>query len=78
KGPLAWLAHRGYHGFAMPTWERKIRVMADWFPNAVLGRDTTEISDLETPYRAFRTAATPAPQPAKAGEGAEKAKAENK
>ena len=64
KGTLAWLAHRGYHGFAMPTWERKIRVIADWLLNAVLGRDTTEISDLETPYRAFRTAATPAKKPA--------------
>ncbi|EMY32951.1 NADH dehydrogenase, partial [Arthrobacter crystallopoietes BAB-32] len=71
KGPLAWLAHRGYHGFAMPTWERKIRVIADWTLNAILGRDTTEISDIETPYRAFRTAAAPAkkPEPAKA-EGA--------
>ncbi|MCW2132504.1 NADH dehydrogenase [Arthrobacter sp. VKM Ac-2550] len=59
KGRLAWLAHRGYHGFAMPTMERKIRVVADWLLNAVLGRDTTEIADLETPYRAFRTAATP-------------------
>ena len=64
KGTLAWLAHRGYHGFAMPTWERKVRVIADWLLNAVLGRDTTEISDLETPYRAFRTAATPAKKPA--------------
>ncbi|MFD1212350.1 NAD(P)/FAD-dependent oxidoreductase [Arthrobacter sp. GCM10027362] len=72
KGPLAWLAHRGYHGFAMPTVERKIRVMADWALNAVLGRDTTEISDLETPYRAFRTAAAPAPKPA-ADKEAEKA-----
>jgi NADH dehydrogenase len=71
KGPLAWLAHRGYHGFAMPTWERKIRVIADWGLNAVLGRDTTEIADLETPYRAFRTAATPAPKPAAEGEKAQ-------
>ncbi|MCG2620633.1 FAD-dependent oxidoreductase [Arthrobacter sp. I2-34] len=77
KGPLAWLAHRGYHGFAMPTWERKIRVMADWALNGVLGRDTTEISDIETPYRAFRTAATPAPKPAE-GKDTGKAKAGSK
>ncbi|NKX53236.1 NAD(P)/FAD-dependent oxidoreductase [Arthrobacter mobilis] len=64
KGTLAWLAHRGYHGLAMPTVERKIRVIADWTLNALLGRDTTEISDIETPYRAFRAAATPAPAPA--------------
>lgn len=78
KGPLAWLAHRGYHGFAMPTWERKIRVMADWALNAVLGRDTTEISDLDTPYRAFRTAATPAPKPAAEGKDTGKATAGSK
>ncbi|WP_336710947.1 NAD(P)/FAD-dependent oxidoreductase [Arthrobacter sp. USHLN218] len=79
KGTLAWLAHRGYHGFAMPTWERKIRVIADWFLNAVLGRDTTEISDLETPYRAFRTAATPAKKPAaKVEDAREGQKAEDK
>ena len=25
---LAWLIHRGYHGFAIPTWERKVLVMS--------------------------------------------------
>ena len=30
KGRLAWYMHRGYHGLAMPTWNRKIRVFADW------------------------------------------------
>ena len=30
KGRLAWYMHRGYHGLAMPTWNRKIRVIADW------------------------------------------------
>lgn len=79
KGTLAWLAHRGYHGFAMPTWERKVRVIADWFLNAVLGRDTTEIADLETPYRAFRSAAAPAKKPAdKAEDAKDGQKAEDK
>jgi len=80
KGTPAWLAHRGYHGFAMPTLERKVRVIADWLLNAVLGRDTTEISDLETPYRAFRTAATPAKKPAvaKAEDAKDGQKAEDK
>ncbi|HQE47631.1 MAG TPA: FAD-dependent oxidoreductase, partial [Rhodoglobus sp.] len=26
KGYIAWVMHRGYHGLAIPTWERKIRV----------------------------------------------------
>ena len=33
KGPLAWLAHRGYHGLAMPTVERKIRVVFELDPD---------------------------------------------
>ncbi|WP_103350782.1 CBS domain-containing protein [Amycolatopsis sp. CA-128772] len=28
KGPPAWLMHRGYHVPAVPTWERKVRVLA--------------------------------------------------
>lgn len=59
KGFLAWLAHRGYHGLAMPTFERKFRVIAIWFWNLVLGRDTTPLYDLQTPSRAFYVAATP-------------------
>ena len=30
KGRLAWYMHRGYHGMAVPTLNRKIRVFADW------------------------------------------------
>ena len=30
KGLLAWFMHRGYHGLAMPSWERKIRVFVGW------------------------------------------------
>ncbi|MFI7481987.1 NAD(P)/FAD-dependent oxidoreductase [Kocuria sp. M1R5S2] len=64
KGAPAWLAHRGYHGAAVPTWERKLRVLADWSLGAALGRDTTGTSDVAAPYRAFRSAAAPVPPPA--------------
>ena len=37
KGPLAWLAHRGYHGMAMPTVERKIRVISGWIVGLLHG-----------------------------------------
>lgn len=30
-GFVAWVMHRGYHGLAMPTWERKIRVVSGWY-----------------------------------------------
>ncbi|MEY4450630.1 MAG: hypothetical protein RLZZ304_1005, partial [Actinomycetota bacterium] len=43
KGFLAWCMHRGYHGLAMPMWERKIRVFAGWVWNFVLRRDIVGI-----------------------------------
>ena len=33
KGFVAWVAHRGYHGLAMPSWERKWRVLWGWWNN---------------------------------------------
>jgi NADH dehydrogenase len=63
KGWPAWMAHRGYHGLAMPTVERKIRVISNWFWTIFLGRDTTRLADLQTPYRQFREAASPQPRP---------------
>jgi NADH dehydrogenase len=58
KGPLAWLAHRGYHGMAMPMWERKLRVFGDWWNNFWLGRDIVELSQREDPRLAFETFAS--------------------
>ncbi|WP_077490325.1 NAD(P)/FAD-dependent oxidoreductase [Sinomonas mesophila] len=66
KGPLAWLAHRGYHGMAIPTFERKLRVVLDWFSSLFVGRDTTPLQGLDNPRAAFEAAASPAPKPAAA------------
>lgn len=57
-GFIPWLAHRGYHGLAMPTWERKIRVIAGWVWNAILGRDLVAIEATKTPRLFFETWAT--------------------
>ncbi|MBM6621528.1 NAD(P)/FAD-dependent oxidoreductase [Micrococcaceae bacterium RIT802] len=70
KGFPAWAAHRGYHGMAMPTFERKFRVVGDWFSNLVFKRDTTQIADLQTPRRQFVEAATPKPKAADKQEAA--------
>ena len=53
KGLLAWFMHRGYHGLAIPTWERKIRVFGDWILNFFLGRDTVSLQARITPRAAF-------------------------
>lgn len=62
KGFPAWIAHRGYHGLAMPTWERKWRVIWDWWNNFWLGRDIANLESVETPREVFEQfAARPAP-----------------
>jgi len=66
KGFFAWVAHRGYHGLAMPSWERKWRVVGDWWMNFWLGRDNVALQGTLTPRAAFEEfAARPRPaQPA--------------
>jgi NADH dehydrogenase len=53
KGLIAWFMHRGYHGFAMPMWERKIRVFGEWIINFLTRRDTVGIPARNTPRAAF-------------------------
>ncbi len=63
KGFIAWLAHRGYHGLAMPSWERKWRVIWDWWNNFWLGRDNVSLQTVQTPRYVFEEcAARPRPQ----------------
>lgn len=62
KGWIAWLAHRGYHGLAMPTWERKWRVLWGWWNNFWLGRDMVNLSTVQNPRYVFEEfAARPRP-----------------
>jgi NADH dehydrogenase len=58
KGLLAWFMHRGYHGLAMPMWERKIRVFSGWIWNFLLRRDIVSISATRDPRLAFKTFAS--------------------
>ena len=58
KGFIAWCMHRGYHGLAMPMWERKIRVFAGWFWNWALRRDIVAIGATKDPRLAFSTFAS--------------------
>ncbi|WP_105565495.1 NAD(P)/FAD-dependent oxidoreductase [Microbacterium halophytorum] len=62
KGFLAWGAHRGYHGLAMPTWERKWRVLWGWWHNFFLGRDQVQLQTTQEP-RAFFEAYASRPKP---------------
>lgn len=52
-GFLAWVAHRGYHGLAIPMWERKIRVFGNWILNFLLRRDLVALEARSFPRAAF-------------------------
>ncbi len=58
KGFPAWVMHRGYHVLAIPTWERKWRVLWGWWNNLWLGRDTAGLRGLQTPRGTFEEAAS--------------------
>ncbi|MBX9717351.1 MAG: NAD(P)/FAD-dependent oxidoreductase [Microbacteriaceae bacterium] len=53
-GLIAWFMHRGYHGLAIPMWERKLRVVGGWVGHFFLGRDTVSLSARETPQAYFQ------------------------
>ena len=53
KGFIAWVMHRGYHVLAVPTWERKVRVLAAWILSFVLGRDIVSLEQTQHPRDAF-------------------------
>ncbi|WP_031509705.1 NAD(P)/FAD-dependent oxidoreductase [Streptomyces megasporus] len=59
RGRLAWYMHRGYHGMAMPTWNRKIRVFADWTLATFLKREVVSLGAVENPRGEFYEAAAP-------------------
>ena len=53
KGYVAWLAHRFYHGLAIPSWERKWRVFGGWVGHFFLGRDIVNIEASSEPRALF-------------------------
>ncbi|MFF3565709.1 NAD(P)/FAD-dependent oxidoreductase [Streptomyces sp. NPDC002574] len=68
KGRLAWYMHRGYHGMAVPTFNRKIRVLADWTLAVFLKREVVSLGAMENPREEFYEAAKPVPAPVAAAE----------
>ncbi|MFC0680032.1 NAD(P)/FAD-dependent oxidoreductase [Lysobacter korlensis] len=60
KGFLGWVIHRGYHVLAVPTWERKVRVLLVWLTAVVFGRDIVSLLSVQRPRDAF-LAALPSP-----------------
>lgn len=59
KGFLAWLMHRGYHVLAVPTWERKARVLLVWVSAVFFGRDIIPLATVQRPRAAFLAGGDP-------------------
>ena len=59
RGFPAWLLHRGYHVLAVPTWERKVRVLAVWLPALLFGRDIVSLQSVQHPRDAFVSGGVP-------------------
>ncbi|HEV7948860.1 MAG TPA: NAD(P)/FAD-dependent oxidoreductase [Glaciihabitans sp.] len=53
KNLPAWLAHRSYHLYAMPTLNRKVRILSGWITNFIAGRDATPLVGLGDPRAGF-------------------------
>lgn len=47
-GFVAWWLWRSYYLGNVPTWEKKLRVMVDWFIDLFFYRDVTRLKTLET------------------------------
>ncbi|MEU4384299.1 NAD(P)/FAD-dependent oxidoreductase [Promicromonospora sp. NPDC023805] len=63
RGFPAWVAHRGYHVMAMPTGNRKIRILIGWIGQFLMGRELVSLGSLHDPRQEFRNASVP-PKPA--------------
>lgn len=59
RGRLGWLMHRGYHVLAVPTWQRKVQVLAVWLSAALFGRDIVPLPSIERPRQAIQAGGDP-------------------
>jgi NADH dehydrogenase len=61
KGFAAWFMHRSYHLSRVPTFNRKVRVLADWTLALFLRREVVALGQLHDPRASFELFATPTP-----------------
>jgi len=53
KGIVAWFLHRTYHVSRVPTFNRKIRVLADWTLALLFRREITSLGQIQDPRKEF-------------------------
>ena len=59
----AWAMHRGYHLLAVPSWERKLRVLLGWVAALVGRRDVASLAAATVPRPGFESSAHGGPSP---------------
>ncbi len=59
RGVVAWFMHRSYHIARVPTFNRKVRVIADWTLALFFRREVVSLGQIQNPRRAFESAAAP-------------------
>jgi NADH dehydrogenase len=57
RGFPAWWMHRTYHVSRMPTFNRKVRVIADWTGALIFRREVVSLGQLQQPRTEFEQAA---------------------
>ena len=61
RGPVAWFMHRTYHLWAMPTLNRKVRIVLDWTTALLFRREPVALGGVTTPRAEFLAASGAAP-----------------
>ncbi|MFI5829331.1 NAD(P)/FAD-dependent oxidoreductase [Streptomyces sp. NPDC051578] len=62
KGYPAWFMHRAYHLSRVPTFNRKMRVLAEWTLSGLFKREIVSLGSLEHPRAEFELAAGGTPK----------------
>jgi NADH dehydrogenase len=62
RGPLAWFMHRGYHLMMVPTWNRKVRVAADWTLALFFRREVVSLGQVQKPRQEWESVTKEAEQ----------------
>jgi NADH dehydrogenase len=57
RGMFAWTARRAYYLSQIPTWNRRLRIAADWLIGMPFRHDVVSLGSREDPHAPFRAAA---------------------
>ncbi len=67
RGWPAWFMHRTYHLSRVPTFNRKVRVAADWTLALFFHREIVSLGALQNPHQEFALATKPGLPPGESG-----------